>query len=137
MGERLNSLVLRLQQGYLTREEVNLLLEQAREKKSPQRSRSKESQQRQLSQAQLNQEIEKGLTRFKNEERSEWREFKHGVLKEMGKMVNSETVNRLLSTFQKDLLDKQQACSSALSALEKKVATLATGGDHREALVKS
>lgn len=85
----------------------------------------------------LSKEIERALVKFRNEERSSWNEFKHGVTKELGKMVSSETVNYLLSTFQKDMLDKQQLFTNTVSLLEKKVLALSKGVEDHPVLVKS
>jgi cell division septum initiation protein DivIVA len=48
-------------------------------------------------------------------------------MKEIGKMVNSDTINHLIDTFQKDMMEKQQLLTSMVNHLESKISSLAKG----------
>jgi predicted extracellular nuclease len=53
-------------------------------------------------------------------------------MKEIGKMVNSDTINHLIDTFQKDMMEKQQLLTSMVNHLESKISSLAKGTESQQ-----
>lgn len=118
MHDNLAQIISHLQNNYVTKQDLaNFQLEKEKrdEKKSPIKSKSKlKEEENRLKfsreeEREVSKIVEGLLERTKQQEKKEWAEFKHSILKETGQMATIEIVNNLIDTFQKEMRDRYQS----------------------------